>query len=86
MKARACQPISALNPYCGAWTIKAKVASKAPLRRFQKNGQEQAVFSIEVVDEQVLHDLLSICPKELQSSCLTSYIIYFVAVVHRAPQ
>ena len=57
MKARACQPISALNPYCGAWTIKAKVASRAPLRRFQKNGQEQAVFSIEVVDEQVLHDL-----------------------------
>ena len=55
LKVRACQPISALNPYCNAWTIKAKVASKAPLRHFQKNGQEQAVFSIEVVDEQVLH-------------------------------
>ena len=50
---RPCQPISALNPYSNAWTIKAKVASKAPLRHFQKNGQEQAVFSVEVVDEQV---------------------------------
>ena len=52
---RPCQPISALNPYSNAWTIKARVASKAPLRHFQKNGQEQAVFSLEVVDEQVLH-------------------------------
>jgi hypothetical protein len=28
------------------------VASKNPLRHFQKAGQEQAVFSMEVVDEQ----------------------------------
>lgn len=49
----ACQPIATLNPYSNDWTIRAKLVSKAPLRHFDKGGQQQAVFSIEVVDEQV---------------------------------
>lgn len=49
----ACQPIATLNPYSNDWTIRAKLVSKAPLRHFDKGGQQMAVFSIEVVDEQV---------------------------------
>ncbi|BDA51382.1 Replication protein A 70 kDa DNA-binding subunit B [Coccomyxa sp. Obi] len=48
----AYQPIATLNPYSNDWTIRAKLVSKAPLRHFDKGGQQQAVFSIEVVDEQ----------------------------------
>ncbi|KAK9902800.1 hypothetical protein WJX75_006399 [Coccomyxa subellipsoidea] len=46
-----CQPIHALNPYSNDWTIRAKLVSKAPLRHFEKGGQQQAVFGIEVVDD-----------------------------------
>ena len=49
----ACQPIHALNPYSNDWTIRAKLVSKAPLRHFDKAGQQQAVFGVEVVDDQV---------------------------------
>lgn len=48
-----CQPIHALNPYSNDWTIRAKLVSKAPLRHFEKGGQQQAVFGIEVVDDRV---------------------------------
>ncbi|EIE20008.1 hypothetical protein COCSUDRAFT_19010 [Coccomyxa subellipsoidea C-169] len=48
----ACQPIHALNPYSNDWTIRAKLVSKAPLRHFDKAGQQQAVFGVEVVDDQ----------------------------------
>ena len=50
---KACQPICALNPYNNDWTIRAKVASKTPLRRFEKNGQTNSVGTLEVVDDQV---------------------------------
>ena len=50
---KACQPICTLNPYNNDWTIRAKVASKTPLRRFEKNGQTNSVGTLEVVDDQV---------------------------------
>lgn len=50
---KACQPICALNPYNNDWTIRAKVASKTPLRHFEKNGQTHSVGTLEVVDDQV---------------------------------
>ena len=50
---KACQPICALNPYNNDWTIRAKVASKTPLRCFEKNGQTNSVGTLEVVDDQV---------------------------------
>ena len=51
---KACQPICALNPYSNDWTIRAKVASKGPLRHYDKNGQTHSVGSLDVVDDQVL--------------------------------
>ena len=50
---KACQPICALNPYSNDWTIRAKVASKGPLRHYDKNGQTHSVGSLDVVDDQV---------------------------------
>lgn len=50
---KACQPICALNPYNNDWTIRAKVTSKTPLRRYEKNGQTHSVGTLEVVDDQV---------------------------------
>ncbi|CAK0786712.1 hypothetical protein CVIRNUC_009926 [Coccomyxa viridis] len=49
---KACQPICALNPYSNDWTIRAKVASKGPLRHYDKNGQTHSVGSLDVVDDQ----------------------------------
>ena len=43
---KACQPICALNPYSNDWTIRAKVASKGPLRHYDKNGQTHSVGSL----------------------------------------
>ena len=53
MRARPTQPIQALNPYNCAWTIRARVANKAPKRSYSRNGAEQSVFSVELIDAQV---------------------------------
>jgi hypothetical protein len=58
---KACQPICALNPYNNDWTIRAKVTSKMPLRRFEKNGQTHSVGTLEVVDDQVEFSGAFIC-------------------------
>ena len=53
MGGRPTQPIQALNPYNCAWTIRARVANKTPKRSYSRNGADQSVFSVELVDAQV---------------------------------
>ena len=55
MGVRPTQPIQALNPYNCAWTIRARVANKTPRRSYSRNGADQSVFSVELVDAQVTH-------------------------------
>ncbi|CAN6461322.1 unnamed protein product [Victoria cruziana] len=43
-------PISALNPYYGRWTIKARVTSKGDLRRYNNPRGEGKVFSFDLLD------------------------------------
>ena len=68
---KACQPICALNPYSNDWTIRAKVASKGPLRHYDKNGQTHSVGSLDVVDDQVLSWPL----------CDLTYLISFICYI-----
>lgn len=49
--ARKAVPIAALNPYNMAWTIRAKVTNKAPLRSFVRDGASKSVFTVELVDD-----------------------------------
>lgn len=44
-------PIAALTPYNMAWTIRARVSNKAPLRSFARDGANTSVFSVELVDD-----------------------------------
>jgi ssDNA-binding replication factor A large subunit len=46
------QPIAAINPY-NSFTIRAQVKNKGAKRTFSRNGRENSVFSLELVDEQV---------------------------------
>lgn len=46
------QPINALNPYNSNWTIRARIVGKGNKRSFSKNGSDNSVFSVELVDEQ----------------------------------
>ena len=48
------QAIQALNPYNSSWRIKASVQNKGQLRSFTRNGSACSVFSVELVDDQVL--------------------------------
>ena len=43
-------PISALVGFSSGFTIKAKIMKKTDIRKYQKNGQEGQVFSINIVD------------------------------------
>lgn len=52
LSGRATQPIQALNPYNCGWTIRARVANKTPKRSYSRNGAEQTVFSVELIDAQ----------------------------------
>ncbi len=54
---RSAQPVSTLTPYNDTWTIKARVAKKEPLRSYEKDGTSKSVFSMELVDDQVLYRL-----------------------------
>eukprot|EP01025_Chloroclados_australasicus_P032982 TRINITY_DN3350_c0_g1_i2.p3 TRINITY_DN3350_c0_g1~~TRINITY_DN3350_c0_g1_i2.p3 ORF type:complete len:124 (-),score=18.60 TRINITY_DN3350_c0_g1_i2:83-454(-) len=44
-------PIGALNPY-GAFTIKAKISAKYPMREINSNNEVFKVFSVELVDQE----------------------------------
>lgn len=44
-------PIAALTPYNMAWTIRARVSNKAPLRSFARDGTDTSVFTVELVDD-----------------------------------
>ncbi len=55
---RSAQPVSTLTPYNDTWTIKARVAKKEPLRSYEKDGTSKSVFSMELVDDQVLDNPL----------------------------
>ena len=48
---RRTQPISSLNPYMGAWCVKAKLASKGNVRTFRNAKGEGKVMTVELVDE-----------------------------------
>jgi replication factor A1 len=43
-------PISALNPYSQAWTIKARVTEKSDIRRWSNERGEGTLFSIKLLD------------------------------------
>ncbi|XP_057813034.1 replication protein A 70 kDa DNA-binding subunit A [Cryptomeria japonica] len=45
-------PISALNPYQGRWTIKARVTAKGDLRRFNNAKGDGKVFSFDLLDSE----------------------------------
>lgn len=44
--------IAALHPYDDQWVIKAKVSRKYPLRSFTRNGNDNKVMTIELIDDQ----------------------------------
>ena len=48
---RRTQPISSLNPYMGAWCVKARLAVKGNVRTFRNAKGEGKVMTVELVDE-----------------------------------
>lgn len=44
-------PIAMLNPYQNTWTIKARVVSKAPIKRWSNARGDGKLFSMELVDQ-----------------------------------
>lgn len=49
---RRIQPLNALNPYMGSWTVRVRCGSKGMLRNVKTKAGDKQVFSVDFTDEQ----------------------------------